>query len=83
MTSNHLRPVGEPRMRSFLLAWCNCGWRWLWTAWRFLRQATGDDAYDRYLRHTASAHPGQAPMTRSEYFRLRQEQKWNRISRCC
>jgi uncharacterized short protein YbdD (DUF466 family) len=51
--------------------------------WRFLRQASGDDAYERYLEHMAGAHPGAAAMSRSQYFRFRQDEKWNRITRCC
>jgi uncharacterized short protein YbdD (DUF466 family) len=51
--------------------------------WRFIREVTGDDAYERYLAHHRLRHPGRAALTRREYFRLRQEQKWSRISRCC
>jgi uncharacterized short protein YbdD (DUF466 family) len=58
-------------------------WRGLWVGWRFLRQVSGDDAYERYLQHVARFHPEQTPMSRAEHFRFRQEQKWNRVSRCC
>ena len=58
-------------------------WRGLWVGWRFLRQVSGDDAYERYLQHIACFHPEQTPMSRAEHFRFRQEQKWNRVSRCC
>ena len=61
----------------------NCALRLLWSAWRFLRQASGDDAYERYLEHQALAHPDDPAMSRSQYFRFRQDQKWNRITRCC
>jgi uncharacterized short protein YbdD (DUF466 family) len=44
---------------------------------------SGDDAYERYLEHLARFHPGEAPMSRAEHFRIRQDQKWSRISRCC
>jgi uncharacterized short protein YbdD (DUF466 family) len=66
-------------------AWwaANLSWRKLWQAWRYLREVSGDDAYERYLVHLAHAHPGQTPMTRAEHFKLRQEQKWSRLSRCC
>ena len=57
--------------------------RLLSAVWRFLRQASGDDAYERYLEHIACEHPGTSPMNRAQYFRFRQEQKWNRITRCC
>jgi len=52
-------------------------------AWRFLRQVSGDDAYDRYLAHMSRAHPGKPVMSRGAYFRARQEHRWSRISRCC
>jgi uncharacterized short protein YbdD (DUF466 family) len=52
-------------------------------AWRFLRQVSGDDAYERYLDHMVQAHPGEHAMRRGEYYRFRTEQKWNRITRCC
>jgi uncharacterized short protein YbdD (DUF466 family) len=58
-------------------------WRGLWQGWRFLRQVSGDDAYERYLEHVARLHPDEKPVSRAEHFRMRQEQKWNRISRCC
>ena len=52
-------------------------------AWHFLRQLSGDDAYERYLQHHGRTHAGERPMSRKEYIRFRDEQKWNRISRCC
>jgi uncharacterized short protein YbdD (DUF466 family) len=58
-------------------------WRGLWRAWRYLREVSGDDAYERYLQHLARFHPGTQPMTRAEHFKLTQEQKWSRLSRCC
>jgi len=58
-------------------------WRWARTAWILLRQASGDDAYERYCEHMLHAHPGSAVMSRSAYYRFRMEQKWNRLTRCC
>lgn len=52
-------------------------------AWHFVREVSGDDAYERYLQHHSRAHAGERPMNRKEYIRFRDEQKWNRISRCC
>jgi len=51
--------------------------------WRFVREVSGDDAYERYREHLQLAHPGEPPLVRSEYYRLRVEQKWNRAVRCC
>jgi uncharacterized short protein YbdD (DUF466 family) len=52
-------------------------------AWRFLREVSGDDAYERYLQHHSREHAGERPMSRKEFIHFREEQKWNRISRCC
>jgi uncharacterized short protein YbdD (DUF466 family) len=56
--------------------------------WQLLRQLTGDDAYERYRAHHASVHEqcshhGEAPLSRQQFFKLRQEEKWSRVSRCC
>ena len=52
-------------------------------AWRYLREVTGDDAYERYLAHHTQSHPDQPPLTREQYFRQRQDEKWSKINRCC
>jgi uncharacterized short protein YbdD (DUF466 family) len=51
--------------------------------WDYLRQVTGDDAYERYLAHQQHAHPGEPLLTRQGYFKRRQEEKWGKVSRCC
>jgi uncharacterized short protein YbdD (DUF466 family) len=61
----------------------NFVWRLLWHVWHFVREVSGDDAYERYLQHVTWFHPDLAPMSRSEHFKFRQEQKWDRLSRCC
>lgn len=58
-------------------------WCGLRQGWRFLRKVSGDDAYERDLEHVARCHPDDAPLNRAGHFRVRQERKWNRISRCC
>lgn len=57
--------------------------RYLSTAWKYLRAVSGDDAYERYLAHHATAHPDQPVLTRKAYFKERQRQKWSGITRCC
>jgi uncharacterized short protein YbdD (DUF466 family) len=52
-------------------------------AWRYLRAASGDDAYDRYLAHRAIQHAGEPIMTRKAFFIDRQRQKWTGVTRCC
>ena len=51
--------------------------------WRWIREATGDDAYERYLIHHTRAHPGLTPLSQREFVRREQERKWNGINRCC
>ena len=51
--------------------------------WRWLRTATGDDAYERYVEHHAAKHAGEALLTRAAYYEERQQRKWSGVSRCC
>jgi len=51
--------------------------------WQYLRQVSGDDAYERYLAHHRQAHAGEPPMTQGQHFRKRQDEKWSKVSRCC
>ncbi|MCB5191107.1 YbdD/YjiX family protein [Methylobacillus arboreus] len=55
--------------------------------WRFLRQVSGDDAYERYLRLYAAnqkKHRHQAPpLSREAFFKAWQDEKWDGIKRCC
>lgn len=49
----------------------------------YLRELSGDSAYDHYLAHERSAHPGNQPMDRGEFYRRRQDEKYmNPGSRC-
>jgi uncharacterized short protein YbdD (DUF466 family) len=57
--------------------------RWAGGVWRYLREVSGDDAYERYLAHHAAQHGGATPMTPKEYFAERQRQKWSGVTRCC
>ncbi len=51
--------------------------------WSLLRRLSGDDAYERYLKHMRSSHASTLPLSAQEFLRQQQEQKWSRISRCC
>jgi uncharacterized short protein YbdD (DUF466 family) len=51
--------------------------------WRYLREVSGDDAYERYLAHHAAHHAGDKLLTPKEYFAERQRQKWSGVTRCC
>jgi uncharacterized short protein YbdD (DUF466 family) len=52
-------------------------------AWSFIRRLSGDDAYERYLKHHVETHPGETPLSRKDYFRREQERKWGGVRRCC
>lgn len=52
-------------------------------AWGWLRTASGDDAYERYLAHCAREHADRAPLSRRDFHREQQERKWGGVSRCC
>jgi uncharacterized short protein YbdD (DUF466 family) len=51
--------------------------------WRAVRRLSGDDAYERYLEHHSAHHADQPPLTRAEFFRRWQEEKWSGTRRCC
>jgi uncharacterized short protein YbdD (DUF466 family) len=51
--------------------------------WRWLRTASGDDAYERYLDHHAREHPGRPPVSRRAFYRESLERRWSGVSRCC
>ena len=51
--------------------------------WHFLRQVSGDDAYERYIAHHRQAHAGETALTRQQLYQRRQEEKWSKVSRCC
>lgn len=60
---------------------------WLRLCWQRIRQLSGDDLYERYLAHHAEHHADGAechpPLSRAEFFRQWQDQKWQGIKRCC
>lgn len=56
--------------------------------WWWLRAVSGDDEYDRYLAHWRDAHRAgrdvpHEPLSRRDFFRLRQRERWEQIRRCC
>ena len=51
--------------------------------WGFVRQLSGDDAWERYLAHHAATHPDTPPLSRDEFFRREQARKWGGVRRCC
>lgn len=51
--------------------------------WRAIRELSGDNGYERYLAHHASAHPDTRPLSRRAWFAHQQRQKWAGVKRCC
>lgn len=55
--------------------------------WHIVRQLSGDDAYEQYLKHHAKFHQAtlDAPpaLSRKEFFKLWQDRKWKGVKRCC
>jgi uncharacterized short protein YbdD (DUF466 family) len=52
--------------------------------WQVIRQLSGDDAYERYLRHHAKHHAGDSePLSKKAFFKKWQDDKWQGVKRCC
>jgi len=55
--------------------------------WHLIRQLSGDDAYERYLKHHAEFHAtaldASPALSRKEFFKLWQNDKWKNVKRCC
>lgn len=57
------------------------GTRWL--GW-YLREASGETAYDRYVAHARAEHPDASVPSRREFERRRMDERNERPeSRCC
>ena len=59
-------------------------------AWRWLRQVTGDAAYENYLRGIRAGRPQSSstkashlPMSRSEFYLDSLRRRYSTPSRCC
>ena len=52
-------------------------------AWSWLRQVTGDAAYDNYLRHTVRNAEGQRSLSRAEFYQESLRRRYSTPSRCC
>jgi len=59
------------------------------TCWRILRQLSGDDAYERYLKHYVQHHgvdcdhECHVPLSKKDFFKQWQDEKWTGVKRCC
>ena len=51
---------------------------------RALRAIAGAPDYERYVAHVRARHPGQAPMSETEFVRRRLDERYARPgTRCC
>ena len=51
--------------------------------WEYLKEISGENAYDKYLAVHAATHPDRQAMNRGEFYRARQDEKYNNPgSRC-
>jgi uncharacterized short protein YbdD (DUF466 family) len=51
--------------------------------WDYLKEISGENAYDRYLAVHTATPPGKPAMSRNEFYRWRQDDKYNNPgSRC-
>lgn len=51
--------------------------------WDLLREATGDDAYERYLERHRRTHPELPALSAKAFYAQEQDRKWGSINRCC
>ena len=50
----------------------------------YLREVSGESAYDRYVDHLRRDHPGEPVMSRRDFERWRQDDRENNPrARCC
>ena len=52
-------------------------------AWSWLRQVTGDAAYDDYLRHAVRKTASQQLLSRAEFYQESLRRRYSTVSRCC
>lgn len=53
------------------------------SAWEYLKEVSGENAYDRYLENHRATHPEKKPLGRGEFYRRQQDEKYsNPGSRC-
>ncbi len=54
------------------------GWFFAWKNY-----VEGDYAYQNYLKHEKKFHPQKKILDRKSFLRQRQNEKWNKVNRCC
>jgi len=49
---------------------------WMLLCWKAVRQTFRRRCYERYLAHHAARHADRSPLSRREYFRRSEREKW-------
>ena len=44
---------------------------------------TGNNEYQKYLDHQKQFYPSQKPLNKQQFFAKKEQEKWNKINRCC
>jgi uncharacterized short protein YbdD (DUF466 family) len=52
-------------------------------AWAWLRQVSGDAAYENYLRCGQRVRGSRAPLSRADFYLDSLRRRYSSISRCC
>ncbi len=50
---------------------------------KFMMMINGNSQYQKYLQHFYKEHHGQIALTKQEFFAQREQEKWEKINRCC
>jgi uncharacterized short protein YbdD (DUF466 family) len=48
-----------------------------------IKKLSGKDRYQKYLKHFKQNHPDQTALTKQQFFAQKEQEKWNKINRCC
>ena len=51
--------------------------------WSWIRQVSGDAAYENYLRHASASGTGSKILSRQEYYLDVLRRRYSGVSRCC
>jgi len=51
--------------------------------WQLIRHLADEDAYENYCTHHTSCHSQEVRLSRKDYFKQLQSEKWEKMQRCC
>lgn len=49
--------------------------------WEIIKSCSTDSKYKKYLQHRH--HHQEKPLSKKDFFAREEQQKWNKINRCC